>query len=65
MCGVEISDLPCLVSGKNPNLTSDYIADLQHPGIAVNDDNEPAPENTPIPENIPLPQMVEENSWRY
>ena len=65
MCGVEISDLLCLVSGHNLNLTSEDMADLRRQGIAVNDDNEPATENIPVPENTPLTQLEEENSWIY
>ena len=51
VCGVEILDLPCLASGKNPNLTSDDMADLRRQGIAVNDNNNPDPKTIPAPEN--------------
>ena len=46
------------------NLTSEDMADLRHQGIAVNDDNDPAPKNIPDTKNIPLPQLEEENLWR-
>ena len=64
MCGVEISDLPCLVSGNNSNLTSEDMADLYRQGIAVNDNNNPEAENITDPRNTPLTQLEEENSWR-
>ena len=44
VCGVEFSDLPCLNSGQNSNLTSNDVADLWRQGISVDDDNEPAPD---------------------
>ena len=47
------------------NLTSEDMADLRRQGIAVNNDNDHAPENIPVPRNIPLTQLEEENSWRY
>ena len=53
----EISDLPCLTSGNNSNLTYDNMADIKHQGIAVDDDNNLDPENIPFPENITLPQL--------
>ena len=65
VCGVEISDLPCLASGHNPNLTSEYMDDLSRQGIAVYDDNSPSPENIPVTGNIPLTQLEEDTSWRY
>ena len=46
---VEIWDLPCLASGHNLNLTSEEMADLWRQGIAVDDNNDPAPENIPDP----------------
>ena len=43
MCGVGISDLPCLASGHNSNLISEYMSDLRRQGIAVDDKNDPSP----------------------
>ena len=65
MCGVQILDLPCLSSGHNLNLTYEDMADLWRQGIAVNDENDPAPKTFPIPVNSPLTQPEDENSWRY
>ena len=48
--GAEILDLPCLASGRNLKLTSDDMADLQRQGIAIDDNNDPAPENIPLPQ---------------
>ena len=53
--GVVISDLPCLASGRNSNLTSDYMADIRRQGVAVDDDNDPTPENIPYE----VPQLEE------
>ena len=64
VCGVEISDLPCLASGHNSNLTSEDTADLWRQVISVDNDNEPAPEISPVPQNTPLTQLEEDNSWR-
>ena len=64
VCGVEISDLSCLVSGHNPNLTSEDMADIQKQGIAVDDNNNPDPENISIPVNTPLTQLEADNSCR-
>ena len=58
MCGVEISDLPCLDSGHNLNLTSEEMADIRHQGIAVDDDNDTAPGNIPVPGKNPY------HNWR-
>ena len=52
--GVESSDLPCLASGQNLNLTSDDMADQRRQGNAVDDKNDPAPEN--IPYEVPHPE---------
>ena len=38
---VEFSGLPCLALGRNSNLTSNYMADIQRQGISLDDDNEP------------------------
>ena len=46
VCGVEISDLPCLVSGHNSNPIYEDMADLRRQGMSVNDNNDPAPENS-------------------
>ena len=64
MCGVEISDLPCLVSGRNLNLTSGDMTDIRRQEIVVNDKNNPASENIPAPKNIPLQKLEEDYSWR-
>ena len=63
VCGVEISDLPCLDSGHNWNLTSEEMCDLQHKVIAVDDENDPATKNIHSHKNIPFPQLDEENIW--
>ena len=63
MCGVEISDLPCLASGHNSNLNYEDMADLWHQDIAVDDYKNPSPEKIPVPGNIPLPQLEDDNSW--
>ena len=55
--GVEISDLPCLASGNNSNLTSENVAGLWHQGIAVYNNNDPFSKDITVPENIPLPQL--------
>ena len=62
VCDVEISDLPCLASGHNSNLTSEDMDDIQRQGIAVDDDNDPVRENIPVPGKPPLTQLEEENS---
>ena len=54
VCGVEISDLPCLASGHNSNLTSEDMADLWRQGISVDDNNDPYPGKIPVPGNIPF-----------
>ena len=41
---VEFSDLQCLDSRHNSNLTSEDTADLWRQGIAVNKNNVPDPE---------------------
>ena len=48
---VEFSGLPCLALGRNSNLTSNYMADIQRQGISLDDDNEPDPDN--IPYDVP------------
>ena len=63
VCGVEISDLPCLTTGHNSNLTPKGMADILRQGTAVDDENDPAPKNIPVTGNIILPQLEEENSW--
>ena len=54
VCGVEISDLPCLASGRNLNLTSDDMADIQHQGIDFDNDIDPKTKNYPSPKNALL-----------
>ena len=39
---VEFSDLPCLASGRNLNLTSDDMAYIRRRSISVDDGNNPA-----------------------
>ena len=65
MCGVGISDLPCLASGNNSNLNYEYMDDIRRQGISVNSHNVPAPENIPVPRKITLPKLEEDNRWRY
>ena len=64
ICGVEISDLPCLDQGHNLNLTSEDMDDLRFHGIDPNDKKDPASRKIPVPSKIPLKQLEEENSWR-
>ena len=52
--GAEISDLPCLASGRNLNLTSDDMADIQHQGIDFDKDIDPKPKKHPSPKNALL-----------
>ena len=61
VCGVEISDLPCLSSGHNSNLTSEDMNVIRHQGIDAN--GNPYPQKKHIPGNTPLTQLVEDNSW--
>jgi hypothetical protein len=44
--GVDSVDIPIPVP-RNSNLSADDLADLRRQGIAVDDDNDPAPENVP------------------
>ena len=53
VCGVEISDLPCLASGHNSKLTSEDMAYLRRQIIAVENDNNPAPEKIMFMETPP------------
>ena len=53
VCGVEISDLLCLASGNNSNLTSEDMGNLLRNGIAADGDNDPAPQNIPVPGTFP------------
>ena len=64
MCGVENSDSPCLASGHNLNLIYEELADIWRQGIAVEDNNDPAPEKIPVPIKITLTKLEEDNSWR-
>ena len=57
--GVKFSDLPCLDSGLILNLTSTYMDDFQLQGIAVDNDNNPAPKN--ILDEVPQPV----NDWNF
>ena len=65
VCAVKISDLPCLASGNNSNLTSENMADLWRQVISVDNDKDPDTENIPVPGNIPLTQLEEDNGLRY
>ena len=38
VCGVEVSDLPCLASGNNFKLTSNGMTDIRSQGITVDND---------------------------
>ena len=57
VCGVEILDLPCLVSGHNSNLPYEDMADIRIQGIDVDKDDNPDPKNIPVPENTTLTQL--------
>ena len=54
---VEISDLPCLYSENNSNLTSYNMADLGPQLIAVDGKKYPALEEINFPKNIPLSKL--------
>ena len=41
--GAEANDAPILLSGRMSNLLSDDMVELLRQGIAINDDNNPAP----------------------
>ena len=43
--GIDFSDLPCLASGRNSNLTSNDMVDLWCQGIDVDGANKPDPKN--------------------
>ena len=45
--GAESNDAPILLSGRTSNLRSEDMVELLRQGIAINDDNDPAPENVP------------------
>ena len=45
--GAEANDAPILLSGCTSNLRSEDMVELCRQGIAINDDNNPAPENVP------------------
>ena len=56
---------PCLVFtlfvfGENLNPVSDYMACIRGQGIAVYDDNDPAPENI----SYQVPQQVNPFNWK-
>ena len=51
---VDFSDLPCLASRRNSNLTSDDMSDHWLQGITVDDYNCPASENIPYE----VPQLM-------
>ena len=45
--GAESNDSPILLSGRTSNLRSEDMVELRRQGIAIDDDNDPAPENVP------------------
>ena len=45
--GAEANDAPILISGRTSNLRSEDMVELRRQGIAIDDDNDPAPENIP------------------
>ena len=47
VCCVEILSLPFLASGRNENIISDDMADLQLQGIVYDGNNDPAPKKIP------------------
>ena len=64
MYGFETLDLPYLALGRNPNFTSDDMADLRCQSVNFDNDNDPATQNGLSSQNIPLPQLDEGYSWR-
>ena len=58
--GVDFSNLLCLDSGRNLNLTSNDMSDLRRQCIAVDDDNEPYPEKI----SYEVPQTVNDFNWK-
>ena len=52
--GVELSDLPCLASGQNSNLTSNDMAYIRRQGISFDDDNDSA--IVKILDEVPQPE---------
>ena len=45
--GAEANDAPILLSDRTSNLRSEDMVELRRQGIAINDDNNTAPENVP------------------
>ena len=45
--GAEANDAPILLSGCMSNICSECMVELLHQEIAIDDDNNPAPENVP------------------
>ena len=61
--GAEANDMPSLLSGRTTNLLSEDMAELRRQGIAIDDDNDPAPEN--IPDRGAEPEQVVDNlNWK-
>ena len=46
--GAEANNAPILLSGRTLNLSLEDMVDLQRQEIAIDDDNDPAPDNVPI-----------------
>ena len=57
--GVETSDLPCLDSGRNSNITFNDMYDLWQQGSAVDEENELDPQNI----TYEVPQLEEVYIW--
>ena len=45
--GAEANDAPILLSGRTSNLRLEDMMELRYQGIAIDDDNNTAPENVP------------------
>ena len=45
--GAEVNDAPILLSGRTSNVRSEDMVELLRQGIAIDDDNDPAPDNFP------------------
>ena len=45
--GAEANNAPILLSGRTSNISSEDMVELRRQGIAMDDDNNPAPENFP------------------
>ena len=45
--GAEANDAPILLSGRTPNIRLEDMVEIFRQGIAIDDNNDPAPENVP------------------